>query len=263
MPYPKTVEHLQRAACACVIALALAPGAAYAQSQAQPTEQTAPPAAAAATGWQTNTSPAAPAEPQAEPAEQQPLDAQPPISLSNEQITLLARINEYLNSLKNVEGRFVQTDHRNEETKGRFYVKRPGKLRFDYASPSMLRIVSDGEYLSIEDHDLKTVDKFPLDATPIQLLLGKDVNLTRDAVILDMRQDDTAVVVTLRDKSGTAAGQLQLFFKLPELELYEWVITDAQGLDTRVELADLQNSEEKSEGFFEASSIMLDKLNSR
>ena len=215
------------------------------------------PAASAVSGWTTDTKPAAKTEPREN--EEQAEDAsaaKPPISLSSEQISLLARINEYLNSLVNVEGRFIQTDHRNEETKGRFYVRRPGRLRFDYSSPSRLRIVSDGEYLSVEDHDLRTVDKFPLDATPIQLLLGKDVNLTRDA-----KQDENAVVVTLRDRSGTAAGHLQLFFKRPEIELYEWVITDAQGLDTRVQLANLHQSEEKkSDEFFASSDIELERL---
>jgi len=220
------------------------------------------PTASAVSGWTTDTKPAAKTDQEAnEEQAEDPSAAKPPISLSAEQISLLARINEYLNTLVNVEGRFVQTDHRNEETKGRFYVRRPGKLRFDYSAPSKLRIVSDGEYLSVEDHDLKTVDKFPLDATPIQLLLGKDVNLTRDAIILDMKQDENAVVVTLRDRSGTAAGHLQLFFKRPELELYEWVITDAQGLDTRVQLANLHQSEEKkSDEFFASSDIELERL---
>ncbi len=188
------------------------------------------------------------------------LDNQPPIVLTPEQLKLLGNINGYLNELINLRGRFVQTDHRNEEKRGRFYIHRPGKLRFDYASPSKLRIVSDGEYLSVEDHDLKTVDKFPLNATPITMLLGEEVNLTRDALILDMRQDETAVVVVIKDKSGNSPGHLQLFFKRPELELYEWVITDAQGLDTRIQLADMVIGDEQAESFFQSSSIELDNL---
>lgn len=215
-------------------------------------------AQAAGSGWTTDTKPgdSAPAKTQEDNG-----GAKPPITLTPEQITLLTQINAYLNSLVNIEGRFIQTDHRNDETKGRFYVHRPGRLRFDYSAPSKLRIVSDGEYLSVEDHDLKTVDKFPLDATPIQLLLGEDVNLTRDAIILDMRQDENAVVVTLRDRAGTAAGHLQLYFKRPELELYEWVITDAQGLDTRVQLQSMVAGKKKEDTFFAASDIELDKFN--
>jgi outer membrane lipoprotein-sorting protein len=266
MPHLNIPERALRKARIIALAAVVFPATSFAQSPA-PQQDQGTAQAAPATGWTTDTTPATGTPSTSTPAtaapaeDTQPLDARPPIVLTQEQIALLGRINAYLNTLVNVEGRFVQTDHRNEETRGKFYVHRPGKLRFDYSAPSRLRIVSDGEYLSIEDHDLKTVDKFPLDATPIQLLLGKDVDLTRDAIILDMRQDEHAVVVTLRDRTGTAAGQLQLYFKRPELELYEWVITDAQGLDTRIQLADLLLGKEKSEGFFESSNIELERLN--
>ena len=192
--------------------------------------------------------------------EQQPDEAPQSLVLTPYQIELLQKIDLYLNGLVNIQGKFTQTDHRNEETRGHFYVKRPGRLRFDYRAPSKLRVVSDGDYLSIEDHDLKTVDKYPLDATPIRLLLGEDVNLARDAEILDMRQDKTAVVIVLKDRSENTSGELQLYFKLPELLLYEWVITDAQGLETRIQLADLVAGEEKSDKFFQASAIELENI---
>lgn len=251
MAYLDSLALTHWVARACAIFVIAAPLSVFGQAP-QPQEQpgepaTQPPVA----GWTTESK---------TDDQNKLLDTQPPIVLSSEQIILLGDINTYLNSLTNLQGRFVQTDHRNEETRGRFYVRRPGRLRFDYSSPSMLRIVSDGEYLSVEDHDLKTVDKFPLNTTPIQLLLGEDVNLTRDAVILDMRQDETAVVIVIKDKSGNSPGHLQLFFKRPELVLYEWVITDAQGLDTRIQLADLVMGDEKSEEFFQSSTIELENL---
>ncbi len=255
MAYLDSLGLTRWVARACAILAIAAPLSAFGQTP-QPQEYpgepaTEPPVA----GWTTESKTGATA------GQNRLLDTQTPIVLSSEQIILLGDINTYLNSLTNLQGRFVQTDHRNEETRGRFYVRRPGRLRFDYSSPSMLRIVSDGEYLSVEDHDLKTVDKFPLSSTPIQLLLGEDINLTRDAVILDMRQDETAVVVVIKDKSGNSPGHLQLFFKRPELVLYEWVITDAQGLDTRIQLADLMMGDEKSEEFFQSSAIELENLN--
>ncbi len=236
-----------------VLALAV-PVAAFGQEPQAPGPNNVNPAdTPPAIGWSTQSEPGALVAPR-------PGDAAPPKVLTREQIERLAEINRYLTSLVNVRGQFVQTDYLNKETRGRFYVKRPGRIRFDYRSPSMLRIVSDGTYLSIEDHDLKTIDKFPLDSTPIRLLLGEDVDLARDAVILDMRQDETAVAVVLKDKSGSTSGYLQLYFRLPELELYEWVITDAQGLDTRIQLADLVEDKEKSDAFFKSSSIELDNI---
>ena len=256
MTYSMSFKAAAHLAFLCAVSVSAVSNPAAGQAQ-QPVEQQAAPAPAdPATGWATQSNPGS-RDQQAEPAVQ---GAQPPVTLSSEQISLIGNINGYLNALKSLEGRFVQTDHRNERLRGRFYVQRPGRLRFDYASPSKLRIVSDGEYLAVEDHDLKTVDKFPLDATPILLFLGEDVNLMRDAVILEMRQDDSGVAVTLVDKSGNSGGQVQLFFKRPTLELYEWVITDAQGLDTRIQLADLARGDKKSDDFFQSSSIELDNI---
>lgn len=259
MTNPVSSNLLTRAAQVLVVLALTAPLLARAQEAPQaPAQNTAEPAtepaaASPGVGWATQSEPGALAAPR-------PGEAEPPRVLTPDQIEQLHNIDRYLNTLVNVQGRFIQTNHRNEETRGRFYVKRPGRIRFDYRSPSLLRIVSDGSYLSIEDHDLKTVDKFPLDATPIRLLLGEDVNLARDAVILDMRQDETAVAVVLKDKSGSTSGYLQLYFRLPELELYEWVITDAQGLDTRIQLTDLIADEEKSDAFFQSSTIELENI---
>ncbi len=256
MTYPMSFRVAAHLAFLCAVSVSAISFPAAGQAPQPAQQQAAPAPADPATGWATQSNPGA-EDQQEKPVEQ---GAQPPVVLSSEQISLIGSINGYLNALNSLEGRFVQTDHRNERLKGRFYVQRPGRLRFDYASPSKLRIVSDGEYLAIEDHDLKTVDKFPLDATPILLFLGEDVDLLRDSVIVEMRQDESGVAVTLVDKSGNSGGQVQLFFKRPNLELYEWVITDAQGLDTRIQLADLARGDKKSADFFQSSAIELDNL---
>lgn len=243
------------AARACVLAVAVLPVTAYAQQgEHQPQAGGQGAANTSAAGWTTQSSSDAAA------TQTDSQGAKSAFELTPEQYELLGQINAYLNALKDLEGRFVQTDPRNEQTRGKFYIKRPGLVRFDYASPSKMRIVSDGSYLSIEDHDLKTVDKFPLDATPIQLLLGEDIDLGRDAEILDMRQDENAVALVLKDKSENSGGQIQIFFKRPDLQLYEWVVTDVQGLDTRMQLADLVSGNDKSKEFFKASDIELENI---
>jgi len=237
------------------------PQAGQQPQQVEPAAPSGQPATEPATsGWTTQSSSESSATATDTAISADTADAKSPFVLTQEQINLLARINIYLNSLENLEGRFVQTDPSTEQKRGRFYIKRPGRLRFDYSGPSLLRIVSDGSYLSIEDHDLKTVDKFPLDATPIQLLLGENINLARDALILDMRQDENAVALVIKDKSGNSSGQIQIFFKRPNLQLYEWVVTDVQGLDTRMQLADLVSGNDKSEDFFKASDIELENI---
>ena len=68
-----------------------------------------------------------------------------------QQDAAVQRINDYFNNLNSIQGNFEQIDSNNKRTSGRFYVQRPGKLRFDYAPPSTLRLVADGHFLAIED----------------------------------------------------------------------------------------------------------------
>lgn len=175
--------------------------------------------------------------------------------LSQDQIELVERISAYFNGIEHLQGRFTQINPNNETTHGKFYVRRPGRLRFDYAGPSKLRIVADGRYLSIEDHDLHTVDQYPLEATPFGLLLGEDVDLIRDAHIVDLTHTDSVASITVEDKKDGSRGRLQLFFSLPDIELKEWVVTDPQGLDTRIQLADLVAGREVDKEFFQSSAL--------
>ena len=59
------------------------------------------------------------------------------------------------------------------------------------------------------------------------------------------------IVLALQDKSPDAPGRIKLFLaKKSGLELREWITTDAQGLDTRVELPEVNKTEDLDPGLF-------------
>jgi hypothetical protein len=84
------------------------------------------------------------------------VEAAPPSTplLGAEQQAAVERIHAYFHNLTTQQGSFEQVDATAKRAPGRFYVQRPGKLRFDYAPPSALRLVAAGAYLAIEDSDL-------------------------------------------------------------------------------------------------------------
>jgi outer membrane lipoprotein-sorting protein len=174
--------------------------------------------------------------------------------IGEQQDQAVEKINAYFNSITSLQGNFEQVDSNNKRTTGRFYVLRPGKLRFDYAPPSTLRIVSDGHFLAIEDSSLKTIEKYPLESTPFRLLLGAGVDLLRDARIVGAEGDDASLAVTLEDKGGQASGQIKLYFETqPEMKLKQWVIIDAQGLSTSVTINDVAPGRKVASDFFQAT----------
>ena len=130
-------------------------------------------------------------------------------------------------------------------------MQRPGKLRFDYAPPSTLRLVADGHFLAIEDSSLKTVGEISdrVDAVPPVARRGR--RSCRDSRIVGVESDDGSLAITLEDKGGKATGQIKLYFDTtPEMKLRQWVITDAQGLATTVTISDIAPGRKVAADFF-------------
>jgi outer membrane lipoprotein-sorting protein len=181
-------------------------------------------------------------------------------ALDEKQTALMKRINTYFNELNVMKGSFVQTGADKKRMKGKFYVKRPGRFRFDYSLPSRQIIVSDGQYLAIQDLDLQNEDRVALDQTPFRLLLRKDVDLLRDAKILELQEAEDLAMVTIQDKDPDAPGRIKLFLATkPAMELKEWVTLDAQGLETRVEVADIVRTDDVDAALFKIQPVGLDK----
>jgi outer membrane lipoprotein-sorting protein len=178
------------------------------------------------------------------------------------QIELIQKVNVYFNNMSDLKGSFVQTSADNKRLRGKFFVKRPGRFRFDYGAPSRLVVLSDGDYLVIQDFDINTDQRHPLDQTPFRILLRKDVDLLRDARITEIREVDDVISMALQDKSPDNPGRIKLFLaKKPDLELKEWITTDTQGLETRIELTEVNKAENLDPALFKPGPAALQKLN--
>jgi outer membrane lipoprotein-sorting protein len=180
---------------------------------------------------------------------------------SKAQMELIKQVSAYFNAMSEIKGTFVQTAADKKRSRGKFYVSKPGRFRFDYNWPSRLVILSDGQYMAIQDLDLKTDDRVELDRTPFRVLLRKDVDLLRDAYILEVQEVDDVIVLSLQDRDPDNAGRIKLYLhKKSGLELREWITTDAQGLDTRVELTDVNKTEGLDPSLFKPANLVLEKL---
>jgi outer membrane lipoprotein-sorting protein len=162
------------------------------------------------------------------------------ITLDAQRKGIIEKVSGYFNAIHTLQGSFLQTGTDNRRMKGMFYLSRPGRFRFDYARPSREIVVSDGQYLAVKDLDLKTEDRVDLDQTPFRLVLSADVNLVRDAKIMEVEESKDRIIVRLHDKNPDVAGQLTLYLATkPDPGLKEFVTRDALGVDTRVEVSDL------------------------
>ncbi len=149
------------------------------------------------------------------------------------------RASAYLDALNTMQGRFLQTASDGSSAEGAFYLDRPGRVRFEYDAPHPSLIVSDGATVAHKDRELDTVDRVPIGQTPLNLFLKSNVDLAKDARIVDVEQRDGELAITAEDPSGETEGRITLIFAAPSLELREWIVTDSLDQQVRVSLLDV------------------------
>ncbi|PZQ14405.1 MAG: hypothetical protein DI565_13425 [Ancylobacter novellus] len=175
----------------------------------------------------------------------------PPGQLDPAQRATLARVNAYFNSLTNVTANFEQTGPDGSRSVGKLYLSRPGKIRFQYAPPSPLEIVSDGSQVSVKNRKLATQELWPLSQTPLRFLLQKDIDLTKSSNVLGVYQEPDLVSVVLEERNAIGGrAQIQLLFSGKNYELKQWTVTDAQGMDTSVVLSDVTQQAKLDDNLF-------------
>lgn len=162
-----------------------------------------------------------------------------PTQINDEDEKALAEASAYLSSLENLQGDFLQVGPDGSVAEGKFYLRRPGRLRFEYQPPENLLVVADGTWVAVKDSSAPA-QRYPIASTPLNLLLGKNVDLTDSARVLDVDTQPGALLITLADRSGDAPGQITLIFDQPNMQLRQWVVTDVQGLQTTVALRNVQ-----------------------
>jgi outer membrane lipoprotein-sorting protein len=163
-----------------------------------------------------------------------------PIQLSAAQVAEVQKINTYINSFQTMRGDFTQVSSRGQTSKGVMLISKPGKLRFEYAPPVPLLIVSDGKWLTIENTQRQRGDQFPLSATPLRFVVTPGVNLLQEADVVGFEQNEGLSSVAFQDKKGKMSGFITLIFDDRANVLQQWIITDAKGRRTTVQLANLE-----------------------
>ena len=153
----------------------------------------------------------------------------------------LSALSRYLNGITTAQSDFTQINDDGSLSTGRLFIRRPGRMRFEYNPPEELLVMAGGGQVGIFDgkSNLKKAERYPLRRTPLNLILEKNVNLGRRNMVVGHDYDGTATIVTAQDPEHPEYGALQLKFTTDPVELRQWVVTDGQGSTTTVVLGQL------------------------
>ncbi len=158
-------------------------------------------------------------------------------------------ISKHFSAVPSMMGEFVQFGPNGEQTGGKFFLQRPGKIRFDYTKPSPILVKANGKTVGIHNRKLKTWDFYPLSKTPLRLLLADKID-TNDKSIKSVKRENDLTTVVLSDKSVFGSSKITLMFDPQSYELRQWTITDDQGKDTSVMIYNVQENVKLSSKLF-------------
>ncbi|MGJ7041795.1 outer membrane lipoprotein-sorting protein [Shinella sp. BE166] len=161
------------------------------------------------------------------------LSALAPADASAQASGAAQKIADHFASVKTMIGEFVQFGPRGEQTGGKFYINRPGKIRFNYEEPSPMRVIADGKSVVIGNRKLKTWDIYPLSKTPLNLLLGEKIDLSAK-MVRNVKEEADLTTIVLGDRNMFGDSTITMMFDPKTYDLRQWTITDAQGKDTSV-----------------------------
>lgn len=140
-------------------------------------------------------------------------------------------------------GKFMQTNADGTITTGTFALRRPGRMRFDYDDPTPILIVSDGTTVALEDSELETVDRIPISATPLGLILSTELNVEEDVEVMSVLENEERIGIRVSDSSGEFEGTLTMVFDKNSYDLLGWLTVDGNFQTTVVDLVDVTTNE--------------------
>jgi outer membrane lipoprotein-sorting protein len=189
---------------------------------------------------------------QQQPEKQAPQQqARPGPNFEPKQRALVDKVSAYLTRVQVMSGDFAQVGPDGRRSQGQFYVQKPGKVRFDYDSPSRIDIIADGSSVVVRDRKLATQDVYPLSQTPLRFLLADRIDLLKDTTVTAVSADDTYVTVVVEEKQALiGTSKLMMMFGAKDFQLKQWIVTDPQGYDTSVALTNLDTAKRPDPDMF-------------
>jgi len=152
----------------------------------------------------------------------------------------IARVETYLNGISTLKSRFLQINAAGEIAKGDLFMRRPGRMRFEYEPPAQILIVADGTWLVFHDKELNETTRLPLYSTPISVLLKKSVKLEGDVQVVSVEKQASTLRINIISTEDPEEGGLTLVFSDNPLKLRKWLMTDPQGNTTSLSLSDVE-----------------------
>jgi outer membrane lipoprotein-sorting protein len=157
----------------------------------------------------------------------------------------LDELSSYLNAMTTAESAFIQITDDGSQSTGRMYIKRPGRIRFEYDPPELALVIVGGGQVAVFDPKANAEPtRFPLIHTPLSLVLERTVDLARRDMVVTHKSEGPITFIVLQDPDRPEYGSIQLMFTDNPVQLSQWIVDDNSGSQTQIILGDWVQGQE-------------------
>jgi len=164
--------------------------------------------------------------------------------------TGLPEIEQYINSIRTLQARFVQRNPNGSTIQGTLYVRRPGRMRFEYDTPSQLKVVADGTQVTLWDPATRDFGQWPIGWTAASFLVREPFKLSGDITVESLQRAGDGLQLTLTQTRKPQEGKIIVRLGERPLALRGWTIIDNRGNKVDVSLTDARTGMQLADSLF-------------
>ena len=163
----------------------------------------------------------------------------------------LNKIENYLNAMTSMEAGFVQMASNGATSEGKLNISKPSKIRMEYAPPTDVLIVGNGDEIIFHDKELDQITNIDYDDVPGTKILTNSIKIDNKLLkVTDFYKDAGSTTITLEYAKDKEMGPITLVFSNNPFELKQWKIIDPQSVEVTLSLYDVTTNAPLDENLF-------------
>jgi outer membrane lipoprotein-sorting protein len=169
----------------------------------------------------------------------------------------ISRAEAWFDDISTMKADFIQVASDGTTATGELHLRRPHRMKIIYDLDEPLILLTTPVWLHVDRPREKTVTSYPINETPLSLILREDVELRSSDFTTRHLVRDGITRITLTRETGRAAGELILEFTDKPFELRRWTVRDAADVTTTVTLQNRRFGHRYENKFFAKSDYPL------
>jgi len=154
----------------------------------------------------------------------------------------IVEVENYLNGIKDAVSDFVQLNPDGSLSDGVFYLKKPGKFRWEYRDQPII-IVANGKSLIYYDVELEQSNYVPIEDSIAALITRKKIKFSGDLRIISSNKTEDSTKITAVKKRQKDVGEFTFVFRNKPFELKKVELVDSSKQKVTVTFLKLQTNQ--------------------